>query len=192
MPGSRNAFKDHVWITTYSDKRFNLFGDDPSEICIEDIGHALSNQCRYTGHVTHFYSVAQHSVLVTSIVEWLGGNQGEQRQALFHDASEAYLSDMAAPFKAQVVGYHKLEAMIEKRIEEKYQLIGKCDIVKKADWLALFVEAENLINADSRDWVGWDEHGQEAQELRIEIIPQLPRDAKSAFFAKAFDLGFGI
>jgi len=190
MPGDdKDEFVDHVWITTFTDRKFHLHGDDPDDIDMVDIAHALSNQCRFTGHVRRFYSVAQHSCLVADIVRLTGGTFEEGRSALLHDASEAYLSDLAAPFKRQVTGYKEVELKIEARIEAKYNLVGKTDVVKKADWLALFVEAENLINADPTQWVGWDEHGEEALALRIEIIAQLPYSAENQFLDYAKELG---
>ena len=71
------------WIQTYTGKQYAYFECGPEQICIEDIARALSNLCRFTGHCKKFYSVAQHSVLVSHRTKnpFLG---------LMHDADEAY------------------------------------------------------------------------------------------------------
>ena len=58
----------HAWMTTRSGRRFQPFDPEPSTIVIEDIAWALANQCRFNGHVSQFYSVAQHSVAVSRLV----------------------------------------------------------------------------------------------------------------------------
>lgn len=77
----RQVFFDHVY---------------PEDICIEDIAHALSHLCRYTGHITMFFSVAQHSLLVE---EKIPGNAETKLAALLHDAAEAYIGDVSSPLK---------------------------------------------------------------------------------------------
>ena len=53
---------DTAWITTYTGKKFYPAVPDLELISIIDIAHALSMICRYAGHCTKFYSVAEHSV----------------------------------------------------------------------------------------------------------------------------------
>jgi hypothetical protein len=81
-------------IATYSGRIVYPLNPDPADLDIEDIAHALSNQCRFTGHTKYFYSVAQHSYLASLYVPQKWALWG-----LLHDASEAYLSDMARPIK---------------------------------------------------------------------------------------------
>ena len=82
------------WITTQSGKHFDFNNLSAADICIEDISCALSNLCRFTGHVQDFYSVAQHSVHVSYLVP-----PEFALEALLHDAAEAYCNDISAPRK---------------------------------------------------------------------------------------------
>lgn len=81
-------------LTTYSGHHFDPLCPDPDLICIEDIAHALSNVCRYGGHADMFYSVAQHSSLMSSYCP-----HRLARACLLHDAAEAYVGDMVRPIK---------------------------------------------------------------------------------------------
>ncbi len=70
-----------------------------ADIDIFDIAHALSNQCRYSGHVSTFYSVAEHSVRCARTALAHGEPIEIVRWALLHDATEAYLVDLPRPLK---------------------------------------------------------------------------------------------
>lgn len=167
MP-SKGDYKssEWTWITTYTDKKFYLFGDDPEEIDLIDIAHATGMIVRYTGHVREFYSVAEHQVLVSKILEKWGCSIKAQLVGLFHDATEAYLCDIAAPFKGELKGYYELESLIWARIAAKFGLPEKMPPeVKLADWTALFIEAHHLINGDHTQWMGWQDHGMATQQF---------------------------
>lgn len=102
-------------IRTYTGIMFNVFEPKPELINIEDIAHALSNQCRFSGHTAEFYSVAQHSVTVSFMVE-----KRHALAALLHDAAEAYLVDMPTPIKVVMPEYSKAEDKIMQVIAEKF------------------------------------------------------------------------
>lgn len=131
-------------IRTHSGLYVNVFEPTIDMICIEDIAHALSHQCRFSGHLKKFYSVAQHSVYVASIV-----SDENKFDALMHDASEAYLLDIPTPIKAKLEHYKTLEANLMKVIAQKFSFNYPFDIeVKKADADALVVEWDcMMINA---------------------------------------------
>ncbi|HLP03835.1 MAG TPA: hypothetical protein VK152_00260 [Paludibacter sp.] len=94
-------------IRTYTGKYLNVFNPDPSQICIEDIAHALANTCRFAGHTQDYYSVAQHSVMCAHKV-----SDRSKIQALMHDAAEAYLTDIPSPIKKHLPDYRRLENML--------------------------------------------------------------------------------
>lgn len=118
-------------FTTFTGRLINPIDPDPDQIVIEDIAHALSNACRFGGHCSEFYSVAQHSVLVSYISGW-----EHQLDGLLHDASEAYLSDIVRPVKytAAMESYRTIEANLERVIAQKFGLQHPMPAgVKKAD-----------------------------------------------------------
>lgn len=53
------------WMFTYTGAKFWPLDPRPEEMPIETIAYALSKQCRYAGHVTRFFSVAEHSIWIT-------------------------------------------------------------------------------------------------------------------------------
>ena len=75
------------WIQTYLGIQFWPLDPRPEEVMLFDIAHSLSNMCRFTGHCREFYSVAQHSVIVSQNVP-----REDAAWGLLHDASEAYMT----------------------------------------------------------------------------------------------------
>lgn len=107
-----------VPMTTYSGRLVDLVGFDQRDVCLKDIAHSLAFQCRFAGHTTRFYSVAEHSVNLHRFVDSIRGVQNLERRLamLLHDASEAYLGDTTGPVHALVYG--RLEGEHD-RISEK-------------------------------------------------------------------------
>lgn len=96
-------------ITTYSGIRMNPVKPHIEDISIKDIAHALSLVCRGGGHVTHFYSVGQHSLACAAEAAARGCSLRVQLGALLHDGSEAYMSDLVRPVKQQIPQYREIE-----------------------------------------------------------------------------------
>ena len=108
------------WFQTYSGRQFWPCDPKPEEIYLVDIAHALSNQCRFAGHCQRFYSVAQHSVIVSEQVPFEHAVWG-----LLHDAAEAYLVDLPRPIKRHsVLGreYKLLEEQLQTCIAWRFGL----------------------------------------------------------------------
>lgn len=125
---------------------------DPDTIHIEDIAHALANQCRYSGHTRKFYSVAQHCVLAVRAgreMLKLGSDIEMLFTILMHDAAEAYLQDVARPLKEEEYfgkAYRGAEGRAEKVLAEVFGFIYPFpDEVKIADLMMLGVEKRDLM-----------------------------------------------
>lgn len=157
-----------AWIHTYTGKKFRPLDPDPKLIDLQDVAHALSNVCRYTGHAAEFYSVAEHSVRVLWFVEdhsgVIAGKDPADRSrlmseavrwALLHDASEAYLSDLAAPVKSvpEMEHYRRAEKALEHSIAVRFKLPRAMpEIVRFADRSLLASEWPVVFNGAPAPW----------------------------------------
>lgn len=107
------------WIETFTGKKFYPFDPRPEDVCIKDIAHALSMLCRFGGHCKQFYSVAQHSVILSRNV-----SPESRLRGLLDDASEAYIVDVPRPIKKDpsFAVYRQVESTIMKAICNKFGL----------------------------------------------------------------------
>jgi hypothetical protein len=133
-----------TWLLTATGKHFVYADPRPEMIDIRDIARALSREARFNGHASGFYSVAQHSIMVSNIVP-----EEYALEALLHDASEAYLKDIPRPLKALLPDYKAIEARVDAVVREKFGLPKqKSRIVKNADLVLLATERRDLMPAD--------------------------------------------
>ncbi len=169
-------------LQTFTGQRVNLLDANPDTINIQDIAHALSNQCRYNGHCRVFYSVAQHCVIVSKIVPREVALEG-----LMHDAAEAYLGDMVRPLKmTDGIGelYRAAEANLEQVIARKFNLSFPWPAqIKHADNVVLFTEKRDIV-VDKAAWSGEENF----TPLRTSIMPMLPSYAEAAFMMRFWEL----
>lgn len=107
-------------IMTCSHKMFDPLHPDVSLIDIRDIAHALSMLCRANGHFKTFHSVGQHCINCALEAKARGYSQRVQLACLLHDASEAYLSDVTRPVKAELPKYLEIEEPLQNCIWEKF------------------------------------------------------------------------
>lgn len=165
-------------IRTFTGRDIDLFELQPSDVDIVDIGHALSQICRWSGHTRDFYSVAQHSVLVAERVYARTASPAVALVGLLHDASEAYLGDMASPLKGTewAEPYRVLEAEVTRAIATRFGLPHPLpEIVHDVDLELLATEARDLMPAThpwARTWPP--------------PLPSLIRAWTSAFADRAF------
>ena len=141
-------------VQTHSGKYFDYADPKPDQVNLLDIGQSLARECRYNGQTTTHYSVAQHSVLVSLLVPKEYALYG-----LLHDASEAYMRDIATPLKLLLPNYRKIEDRAQAAIYERFGMDPVLTediafIVKKVDAQVFMAEREQLMPADGLDWPG--------------------------------------
>ena len=157
-------------ITTISGKRINLLWPRPEDVEIGDIAHALSNICRYTGHVSEAFSVAQHSVIVSQSCP-----REFQLWGLLHDATEAYLGDVSSPLKSILEMYRVLESRHMVAICKRFGLDRQePPIVKKIDKM-LYAQEEKLLRNRIVEGI---------ESLPVAFSPVSPGVAKAMFLAR--------
>ena len=167
-------------ILTIEGHYFDFEHPEQSVFSIYSIAHALSNICRFTGHCKEFYSVAQHSVLVSYVVP-----EEHALAGLLHDAAEAFIGDMAKPLKMLLPDYKAVEERVEAVVLPRFGLPCKLPAcVKEADMILLRTEQRDLMGADKHLWtptLG-------LQPLDRKIRPWVPEQACRAFLTRYAEL----
>lgn len=159
----------------------------PADIRIGDIAHALGNQCRFSGHTSRFYSVAEHCVRVARLLDYEGYSREIRLWGLLHDAAEAYLVDLPRPLKRDPVFgafYRDAEERAMRAVIERFGLTpDEPAAVKHADLTLLATERRDLMPSRG-DWAVLDG----VEPLPHEIDPMLPSIASSNFAVMYGDL----
>ena len=168
------------WFLTFTAKKFWPLDARVEEVCIDDIAHALARICRFNGHCRDFYSVAQHSVIVSHICSQA------PMQALLHDATEAYLGDMIRPLKMSMPDYREAEDRLWIVIAQKFGLAKQFHPeIKPADNIALMTERRDLCTPTDHRWSLQDKYPAVAEI----IAPELPSVAQFHFMERFLALG---
>lgn len=131
------------WMQTFTGKQFYPLAPRAEDIDPTDIAHALSLICRYGGHTTRFYSVAEHCVILSHVVA-----PEHALEALLHDATEAYVGDMVRPLKHHMPDYREVEQRVWSAITLRFNL--REENARPRDLAAEVVDADNRILLDER------------------------------------------
>lgn len=175
-PGLRGAT-----MITRSGKYFDFIDPQPDQICIEDIACGLSNTCRFNGQIGQFYSVAQHSLLVSFLVP-----EQDALVGLMHDAAEAYIGDMVKPLKQLCPDFQFIEERVEAAIFSKFGLpLPLPPSVKHADLCLLNTEKRDLTSAARDQWGALADY----PPLDDIIWPADPETAREQFLLRWEKLG---
>jgi 5'-deoxynucleotidase YfbR-like HD superfamily hydrolase len=174
------------YLQTVSGRWVNPFDPDPDQLDLGDIARALANQCRFGGHCRTFYSIAQHSVIVSQLVEERGGDAEDAFAALMHDAAEAYLGDMPHPIKHRSplgAAFREAEHHLEQAIRDRFAIRADVPEIKPAD-RALLATERRAFSAETWHWPELE--GVEPLDLELTAWP--PDEAARAFAARYAEL----
>lgn len=144
---------DMATMNTYTGNKIDPMNMTASDISIQDIAHALSLTCRGGGHVSYFFSVAQHSINCMNEAKARGWSERLQLACLLHDASEAYISDIIRPVKAHLSNYLEIESSIMNAIFERFGLADLSEeenaMWKQIDDDMMNFELKNLMKGEA-------------------------------------------
>ncbi len=169
------------WFITASGKQVWPCDVRPEDLDIEDIAHALSMQCRFAGHTRIFYSVAEHSVLVSKHLPPELALVG-----LLHDAAESLVQDIIRPIKIQpsMQGYRDIEQLAEHAVCVAFDLPYPFPPeIKDADLRALATERRDLIKPVGPVWFNAN-----YKPFEEPIVGLMPDAAKRLFLDRYHDL----
>lgn len=198
------------WIQTYTGKQFFPMSPESSRFDIRDQARALSMLCRYVGHVSRFYSVAEHAVRVSRRVVAVSLQQGlaetdpitieRAKWGLIHDNSEAYLGDVSRPVKhlPEMAAYRDAERRLQAAIATWLELPPvEPPTVVQVDQEFLGTEVDQLKQPVHPMWASTTASGVAlAQPIRGLILGWDPQKAEEIYlhrFRRLFGHGrFGL
>lgn len=146
-----------------------------SNFTIEDVAHGLAHICRYAGQCAAFYSVAEHSLLVSETCK------NHELVALMHDAAEAFVGDVTRPLKQLLPDYKKIEKNVQSAILTRFGISGVTPPeVKEADVRVLAAEQAQIMPPALSEWAR--KLGIEPAPVTVKFYP--PSVAKERFLAR--------
>lgn len=180
------------WIQTFTGRKFSPLAPRPEDVDIRDIAHALAMKCRFNGHCSTFYSIAEHSVRVS----WLLEQQGPRGAlwGLMHDAAEAYLPDLGGPIKKHFYVHDGPKTESFDAAEDRLlAIIARAlhfdpidyETVREADLTLLLTEARDLLGPPPEPW------NMPNGPLKERITPWPPAAAEKAFLERFAELTNG-
>lgn len=162
--------------------QFDYAEPKPTDIVLDEVAHSLAQQCRYNGCTLVHYSVAEHCVRISRLVE----KHGTQAAlwGLLHDAAEAYIGDVIRPVRELILGFDLIEERILKAVATRFHL----------DWPApeeVWIADNMIIHAEVRDLFDDVVPTDRVAPLAVDyatIEPWSAQEAKNLFLARFVEL----
>lgn len=146
------------WINTASGRTFDFANPLPSMISLDDIVHHLSRESRWANNIEFAsFTVAQHTLVAASACRLVSSRP----YVLLHDAPEAYIRDLATPWKLWLIDQGADVVGLERRIlhEAIYPAFNLplpsqaiLEDVHRADQIALATEYRDVVKGKSEHW----------------------------------------
>lgn len=174
---------DDQWIGLLSGAQFNYNRPEESDVTLDDLASALSNICRFSGHLPCFYSVAQHLVNTSRIVD-----PEFALDALMHDTAEAFTNDLPTPLKWALPVFKELEIKIESAMAQKFGFnYPYPPQVRQADTEMLILE-KLYVKKDDRVWPQYEGIIVDHLIDKVDLKPWQPQRAKREFLERYEEL----
>lgn len=174
---------DEQWISLLSGARFNYNRPEESDVTIEDLASALSNVCRFSGHLPRFYSVAQHLVNTSYIVPPEYAFEG-----LMHDTAEAFTNDLPTPLKWALPIFKELEVKIETAMADRFGFqFPYPPSVKEADTNMLILE-KLYVKGDTSVWPNYEDIVVDHLVDKVDLSSWRPNIARNRFLKRFEEL----
>lgn len=177
---------NNPWMQTASGRRIDLVDLHANVWDVEDVAHALSHLCRYGGHVSRFYSVAEHSYHCAVALEAMQLPHLVVFTGLMHDAPEAYLGDVPRGLKSLLPDYRLLESRLAAHLSSAFGFSNPTPaVVNLVDNRIVVNEvAELMAEPNDCDWSPLDG----LKPLDVTIRCWDPATAKRKFLNKFDEL----
>jgi hypothetical protein len=178
-----NKLPEDCWIGLLSGAQMNYNFPEKSDVTLDDLASALSNICRFSGHLPCFYSVAQHLVNTSRIVP-----VEFAFDALMHDTAEAFTNDLPTPLKWALPIFKELEVKIEGAMAKKFGFnYPYPPEVKDADTNMLILE-KLYVKKDDRPWPHYEGIHVDHLLPLVDLKPWQPVRAKREFLERFEEL----
>lgn len=167
------------WMQTYTGGAFWPLAPQLADIRLDDIVGSLSKMCRFAGHCTKFYSVAEHCVHVANAAP-----PALALTALLHDSSEAYLVDVPRPLKPFLPGYYEIEHRLMAVIAQRFGTVWPLPAEVKDLDLAILADerAQNMAPMDVPSQLWGDTLPPLGVTLKFWSPPQAAYEFTTAFY----------
>lgn len=180
-----------AFVQMHSGFCVDLMAPNLDGLTLTDLATGLSRTARFNGATRgpRPYTVAQHSVFVSQLLERRRFNHHLVIAGLLHDAHEAIIGDIATPVKIALGrdAVHELEARLQAAIARRFGLgpfIWANYGLHHADADALATERRDLMAPSAWPWPASEG---EAQPHHIEPWPEA--EAFTLWAARAARLG---
>lgn len=183
-------------IQVYSGGGVDILNPRPRDFRILDIAESLSKVSRFNGHTRHHVSVAQHSILVSYLLD----GTGLEMEGLMHDAPEAITGDISSPMKKAIremiyraTGEKDIDPIkmitvpIDIAMSKQFNLVyPRPQAVKDADLEAMTLERRQfLLPASGVEWTT------DVKARAFSLVRMEPAEACAAFITRYNQLLWG-
>lgn len=125
------------WIQTRYRVKFHVLDPQPEDFNIDDIAHALSNQCRFTGHTSQFYCPTPDQRILTADLQWVpAGDISVGRELLAFDEYP-----------------HELGSAGKRKRRLRPAIVTHCQPVKRPTLRLELSDGSTVTSSDEHPWL---------------------------------------